>query len=300
VFDTINIKNEVNQLPKQAKELQETPFNWCGFRWIPHFSDSSQPPIFYYSKVKNLYLKLVGHQLFVSNSLHKLYHNNNYIPFTYSQVVEAFKILNKHLPIKIFDSKIIKISAGVVINENPQKIFNEWQYFLGKEYLPMKDRNKIYGAKYHLTDYQIKGYDKTFEVKNHNQVKLDKPYFRFEIDNCKPIVLNNKTNNIGIHTVNDLLDREKFKKIGKMILDKYIRIEKVPKLDMSTLSLKEKRIYAEINNYEVKESIRKQHPDTYKKDKKEYTNFIKRYDNSDFQNQVINKLKEQIIYSINN
>lgn len=300
MVDTINIKNDLEHPPKQALELQKTHFNWCSFTWIPVFKDSSQPPIYYYVKVKNLYLKLIGHQILVSNSLHKLYHNNNYKPFTYSQVVEAFEILNNQLPINIFDSKIIKLSAGVVIEEDSQKVVDEWQYFLGKNYTPMKDKNKIYGAKYFLTDYQIKGYDKTFEVKNHNQINLKKPFFRFEVDNCKPKVLNNKTNNIGIYTVKDLLDKEKFSKLGEMILSKYIQIEKLPKLDLSTLSIKEKRLYASLTNYEVKESIRKQHPHMYKKDRKEYNKMMNNLDNSEFQNQVINKLKEQINYSINN
>tara|TARA_R110002033_G_scaffold42885_2_gene84124 strand:+ start:188 stop:1090 length:903 start_codon:yes stop_codon:yes gene_type:complete len=300
VIDTINIKDDLEYLPKQAKELQKTHFNWCGFTWIPHFNDSSQPPIYYYVKLKNLYLKLIGHKLLVSNSLHKLYHNNNYKPFTYSQVVEAFEILNNQLPIKIFDSKIIKLSAGIVIDEDAQKVVGEWQYFLGKKYTPMKNKNKIYGAKYFLTNYQIKGYDKTFEMKNHNQVKLEKPYFRFEIDNCKPNVFNNKTNNIGIYTVKDIVDKEKYKKLGKMLLDNYIKIKKIPKLDVSTLSIKEKRIYAAINNFEIKESIRKQHPHMYKKDMIKYKNIIEGCDNSIFQNQVINKLQQQINYSINN
>ena len=134
MVDTINIKNDLEHPPKQVLELQKTHFDWCGFTWIPVFKDSSQPPIYYYVKVKNLYLKLIGHQLLVSNSLHKLYHNNNYKPFTYSQVVEAFEILNNHLPINIFDSKIIKLSAGVVIEEDSQKVVDEWQYFLGKKF----------------------------------------------------------------------------------------------------------------------------------------------------------------------
>ena len=232
MVDTISIKNDLEHPPIQALELRKTHFNWCGFTWIPVFKDSSQPPIYYYVKVKNLYLKLIGHQLLVSNSLHKLYHNNNYKPFTYSQVLEAFEILNNQLPINIFDSKIIKLSAGVVIEEDPQIVVDEWQYFLGKKYTPMKNKNKIYGAKYYLTNYQIKGYDKTFEVKNKTQMKLEKPYFRFEIDNCKPNFLNNKTNNIGIYAVKDLIDKEKYKKIGKMILDNYVKIKKLPKLDV--------------------------------------------------------------------
>ncbi len=299
MIDTFNIENTIQELPKEIIERKETPFDWYGIRWIPHYKESNIP-IYYKSHFKNMHLRIIGDKLIVKNSLHKSYFGNNYEPFTYSQMVKSIILLDNALPINIYTSKIIKLSPGVVINENPQKVLNEWKYFLGKEYLPMKNKNQIYGAKYYLTDYQIKGYDKTFEVKKHNQVDLKKSYFRFEVDNCKPKILNNKTNNMGIYTVNDLLDRGKFKKLGQMVLDKYIQIEKLPRLDLSTLSIKGKRLYASLINYEVKESIKKQHPETYKKDRKEYTKMMNNLNNSEFQNQVINKLKNQINYSINN
>lgn len=299
MIDTFNIENTIQNLPKEIIKRKETPFDWYGIRWIPHYKESNFP-IYYKSHYKNMYLRIIGDKLLVSNSLHKSYFGNNYMPFTLSQVFNAITLLDNALPINIYNSKINKLSAGVVINENPQKIFKEWQYFLGKNYTPMKDKNKIYGAKYFLTDYQIKGYDKTFEVKSHNQVNLKQPFFRFEVDNCKPKVLNNKTNNIGIYTVKDLLDKEKYSKLGQMVLNKYIQIEKLPKLDLSTLSIKEKRLYASLTNYEVKESMRKQHPHMYKKDRKDYNKMMNNLDNSEFQNQVINKLKDQISYSINN
>lgn len=278
---------------------KETPFDWYGIRWIPHYKESNIP-IYYKSHFKNMHLRIIGDQLMVRNSLHKSYYGNNYSPFSYSQMVKSIILLDSALPINIYNSKISKLSAGVVIEENPQKVLNEWKYFLGKEYLPMKNKNKIYGAKYYLTDYQIKGYDKTFEVQQHNQINLNKPYFRFEIDNCKPKILNNKTNNIGINTVNDLLDREKFIKLGQMVVNKYIQIEKLPKLDLSNLDIKEKVLYASMINYEIKESIKKQHQDTYKKYRKRYNEIRNNLDNSDFQNQVIQKIKHQINYSINN
>ena len=299
MIDTFNIENTIQELPNEIVVRKETPFDWYGIRWVPHYKESNTP-IYYKSHFRNMHLRIIGDQLLVRNSLHKSYFGNNYSPFTYSQMVKSIILLDNVLPINIYNSKISKISAGVVINENPQMILNEWKYFLGKEYLPMKDKNKIYGAKYFLTDYQIKGYDKRFEVQKHNQIKLDKEYFRFEVDNCKPKILNNKTNDIGIQTVNDLLDRDKYKRIGEMVLRKYIQIEKLPKLDLTTLTLKEKRMFASLTNYDIKECIKHQHPDTYKKDRKEYSKMMSNLDNSVFQNQVINKLKDQINYSINN
>jgi len=298
LYDTFKIKNELSNVPKQINELFPMPFDWYGFKWIPHFKDSNTP-LYYKSNYKNLNLRLIGNQLLVTNSLHKLYRGNNSEPFTYNQVCKAIFLLDSLLPINVYTAKVLKLSVGVVINVDPQKVFNEWLYYLGKPYSPMKNKNKTYGAKFFLTDYYIKGYDKTYEVRNHNQMQLKGNYFRFEMEG-KTKIFNNKTNNVGIYTVNDLLNYDKYKKLGEILLNKYIQIEKEPKLDLSQLTIKQKRLVASIRNYEIKESIRKQHKDTYKKDRKEYNTLIKSLDNSAFQKDIINKLKQQIDYSINN
>ena len=298
MYDTIKIVNELERIPKQARELQQTPFDWNGFLWIPHFKDSNTP-LYYKSNFRNLSMRLVGNQLYITNSLHKLYHGNNYCSFSYGQVCKAIILLDNQLPINIYNAKVLKLSVGIVIKESPQLVFSKWLYYLGKPFIPMKNYNKTYGAKFYLTDYSIKGYDKTYEVKKHNQIQLNDNYFRFEIEG-KTKIFNNKTNNIGIYTINDLLDYSKYKKLGKLLQDKYLQIEKQPKIELSKLNIKQKRLIASITNSEIKDSIRKQHPDTYKKDRKEYKKIIQDCDNSEFQNQVINKLKDQINYSINN
>ncbi len=290
--------NELDHIPKQAKELQQTPFEWSGFLWTPHFKDSNTPR-YYSSRLKNLYLRLIDNQLYVTNSLHKSYRGNNYEPFSHQQVYNSIILLNNLLPIDVYNAKVLKLSVGVVINANPQKVFGEWLYYLNKPYIPMRDRNKMYGAKFYLTDYSIKGYDKTFEVKNHNQIKLEGNYFRFEIEG-KTKIFNSKTNNVGIYTVNDLLNHKKYTRLGEILLEKYIQIEKQPKLDFTLLTIKQKRLVASIRNPEIKESIKKQHPDSYKKDRKEYNKLMKSLDDSTFQKDIIDKLKQQINYSINN
>jgi len=298
LYDTIKIVNELENVPQQIRELKQVPFEWNGFLWIPHFKNSNVP-LYYKSTFKNLNLRIIGNQLYITNSLHKSYHGNNYKPFTYNQVCNAIRFLDSQLPIKLYDAKVLKLSIGVVINENAQNIFSEWLYYLGKPYLPMKNRNKTYGANFFLTDYYIKGYDKTYQVKQESKVNLNTNYFRFEMEG-KTKIFNNKTNNVGINTVSDLVNKEKYNRLGEILLEKYIKIEKLPKLDFTKLTLKQKRLIASMRNYEIKESIRKQHKDTYKKDRKEYNHLIENLDNSTFQNQVIRKLKQQIQFSIDN
>ena len=77
-------------------------------------------------------------------------------------------------------------------------------------------------------------------------------------------------------------------------------IEKEAQIDLSELTLKEKRIVASMRDFNIKESIRKQHSHTYKKERKIYLKLIKDADNTDFQNKVFNKLNTQIQYSLNN
>lgn len=298
MFDTIKIKNKLVSVPKQVAKSTKTPFNWKGFEWIPVFGTNNFPRC-YTSRQKNLQLKIEGNYLFVNNSLQKYYKSNNYTSFTYQEVLKAIYNLNKTLPIDIYTADIVKLSVGVVINENPKLILNEWLSYATKTFIPMMKKNKTYGSKFYLTDYYLKGYDKKFEVKNHNQINLKRETFRFEIEG-KTKYFNNKTNAVNVYKVKDLLEHNKFKKLANILLAKYIQIQKIPKLDLTTLSLKQKRLYAAFTNYEIQNSIKKQHPNTYKKERIIYNKMINKLDNSDFQNQVINKLKDQINYSINN
>ena len=64
----------------------------------------------------------------------------------------------------------------------------------------MLGANKQYSKKFYLSDYNVKGYDKTFEVKTHNRIKLGKPIFRFEPE-IYTHNLNKRKNPFNMHTV---------------------------------------------------------------------------------------------------
>ncbi len=298
LYDTIKIMQILEKIPKQAVKKTSRPFSWHGFIWSPVYKKGLLT--YYKAEAKNLQLRLAGNELYINNSLHKFYHGNNYVPFTYQEVLEAIHLLNKITPVNILNAKVLRVSPGIVINENAQHILGEWQNYRGKTHIHMIDKGKIYGAKYYLTDYQVKGYDKTFEVKKHNQIDLKKSYFRFELDNCKTKFLNNKTNNIGIKLVKDLIDCPKFKKFGTLLHNKYLEIEKKNKISLESLSIKEKRLIAYMTNDEIRKSIKNQHKDSYKIDRKQYLKLIRNCHDSNFQKSVSEKIKEQINYSINN
>lgn len=299
MYDTIKIVHQLNQLPKQIEKGCKEPFEWYGLLWIPKFNKFGSLTT-YYSELKNLNLSIRDYEITITNSLQKFYMDNNYNPFTYNQVVDAFEQLDNYLPFSIYEAAVKKIAVGMVIQEAANPILNTWVSFSNKKAFPMLSRNKMYGLKYFLTEYDVKGYNKTTEVKHHNNINLNQPYFRFEVEVKRINNLNRGKNQIGIYTVQDLLNPIKYEKLANILIDKYNKIEKKPTINLNETSLKGKRLLATFKDMEVLNSIKKQHPDSYKKDRKEYKSLLNKLNNNSFQNQIINKLNQQIQFSINN
>ena len=291
--------HQLNHLPMEVMEETKEPFEWYGFLWLPRFNKFGSPTA-YYSEINNLKTVIRGNEFTVTNSLQKFYMGNNYESFTYSQVLDAFERLNNLLPFNIYTAAVKKVAMGAVIQEDCNLILNSWLSFINKEPFSMLSRNKMYGLKYFLTDYSVKGYNKTTEVKHHNDINLNSESFRFEVEVKRINNLNNGKDKIGIYTVQDLINPVKYQKLATYLIDKYHRIAKKPIINLNDTSLKEKRLIATFKDFEVLNSIKKNHPDSYKKDRKEYKCLTKKLEDNTFQNQVINKLNQQIQFSINN
>ena len=290
---------QLNQLPIQIEKGYKEPFEWCGLLWIPKFNKFGSLTT-YYSELKNLNLTIRDNEFTITNSLQKFYMDNNYNSFTYNQVVDAFEQLNNCLPFIIYEATVKKIAMGLVIQETANPILNTWINFSNKSPIPMLSRNKTYGLKYFLTEYNIKGYDKTKEVSHHNNINLNQEYFRFEVEVKRMNNLNRGKNQIGIYTVQDLLNPIKYEKLANYLIDKYSKIGKKPTINLNETTLKEKRLIASFKDFDVLNSIKIQHPNSYKKDRKEYKNLTLKLNDNTFQKSIIQKLNHQIQYSITN
>jgi hypothetical protein len=297
-YDTLHIAHQVKNLPIEFVEQKNETLSWLGLKWHPIINKYEYLSC-YYTYINNLKLVLKNDKIYIKNSLQCFYMNNNYQSFSYSQVVDALNNLNQLVPFNVYEAIVTRLAIGVVIEEDAQKVCNEWQYYLGKPPVHMFDKNKIYGAKFHLTDYYLKGYDKTFQAKCKDKINIGKPYFRYEIEG-KTKFFNNKTNNVGINTVADLIDKEKYKKLCDILMSRYKMIEKEAEIDLSELTIKQKRLVASMRDFKIKESIRKQHSHSYKTDREKYLKLMRNIDNTDFQNKVFNKLNTQIQFSLNN
>ena len=292
MYDTLKITYQVTHLPKEVIAQQESPFFWKGLKWIPIFNKKTNQVKAYETTVSNLRLELKGNIISCNNSLQKWYMGNNYEPFSYTEVVKAIKKLNQILPFNVYEAKVILLAVGIVIEAEAKPILNTWLSLNGKTPIPMLGANKQYGKKFYFTDYTVKGYDKTFEVKTHNHIKIGKPIFRFELE-IYTRNLNNRKNAIGIYTVKDLIDKKKYKMLADELLNKYEKIDKQQAIPLSQLTNKEKEILALFQNKEILQQYKEDHYESYRKKRTTY-NKIKKQSNSQFLSCIKQKLKASV------
>jgi hypothetical protein len=294
LYDTLKIKHQVKQLPKEVIEQSEKPFLWKGLKWTPIFNKKTRQVNAYETSVNNLDLRLKGNTIFCNNSLQKWYMGNNYELFSFSQVVKALSKLNSVLPFNVYKANIHYLAVGTVIEEEAKPILDPWLSLNGKTSIPMLGANKQYGKKFYFTDYNVKGYDKTFEVKTHDRNTIGKSIFRFELE-IYTRNLNKRKNFIGIYTVKDLIDKNKFKMLTDELFDKYDKIEKKLSVALSQLNNKEKEVLALFQNQEILKQYKIDHSETYGNRRKVYNKLKKLSNNKQLAHideQLKNSLKQ--------
>tara|TARA_B110000908_G_C10268035_1_gene466812 strand:- start:9506 stop:10399 length:894 start_codon:yes stop_codon:yes gene_type:complete len=294
LYDTIKIKYQVTNLPIEVLEQREESFIWKGIKWCPTYNDKTQKVNGYKTSVDNLDLRLKGSTIFCNNSLQKWYMGNNYEPFAYSQVVKALKKLDSILPFNVYNANIHYLAVGTIIEEEAKPILDPWLSLNGKPPIPMLGANMQYGKKFYLSDYNVKGYDKTFEAKTHDRVKLNKQLFRFELE-IYTRNLNKRKNPIGIYTVKDLVDKKKYQMLADELLSKYEKIEKKQSIPLSQLNNKEKEVLALFQNQEILRQYKVDHFETFGNRRKVY-NKLKKLSN----NMHLIYIKQQLETSIKN
>jgi len=298
LYDTTNMEFTVSKPAKQVLELSETPFDWSGLHWTPLFHKGIVTK--YSSDYNNLKLILKDDKMYLKNSLQKSFLQNNYQTYTYSQVVEAFKKLDDLFPFNIYDGRLTFVSMGIVIQEELKSFYDNWLEYKGKTPLVMRDNHKIYGSHFKSTNYNIKVYDKTFQVKNTTGANLNANYMRYEIE-AKPRYFNNRKKSISIYNVSDLLDKEKYQILAEELLEVYKNIKKLPIINYKLLKPDKIKLLATYANINASKGIKDFHQHTYKKDRKEYLKLVRELNTDNhIETSIINKLNQQIQYSINN
>lgn len=299
MYDTNVIVQQIKNLPKEAVSRAKKPFYWNNCLWSPNYNKKIGEIISYGAKVKNLDLKLRGSELIISNSLQKFYMNNNYKPFTYTEVVKAITELDAYFNFNLYTAQIQRTSVGVVINDIEDNTFKNWLEYRGKKPLVMRNKTRVYGAHFKATNYNIKGYDKTYQTKNESGVTVDKSFIRFELE-ANHRYVNTGKNPIGIFTLADLVNKTKFDAFADKLLKVYDNIKKEPIINYQALQPKEILLIGAMKDKASFNGLKKHHKDSFTIYRKKYAKLLEQFAEYELENNIRSKIIQQINYCKNN
>lgn len=257
--------------PPAALNANGGPFEHNGVIYSPRYVDGLIKR--YDGNLGNLRLSWYPEKLYVSNSLQKFTLGNNFSDFHFSDMMRGVDKLNDLTGINWTHAPIKKIEYGCNINVDAKQVCRSLISYRSKEYSPMRSKGKEYGSCCDFADYRIKAYDKSFQVEQVARVKLGYELLRWEISIHKVRILERLLNTSPI-TLKHLLVPNTWRVLANDALSKYRNTEKRQNYNFCDLTTHEKRIMAEMLVPEIKEDFKKNHMDTYKKDRKIYKSIL--------------------------
>ncbi|MGY6521411.1 MAG: hypothetical protein ACXIUD_06765 [Mongoliitalea sp.] len=202
--------------PLEFREKVSYPFEHVGLIFSPEFNRNGDV-IHYAAQLKNLFIKMTASKLIVMNSWHKFYKGNNYSEFIWDELQECMRVLEGYFGEYFWDSRITKMTVGLNFNCDVAKFVDSLISYKGKPMEPMRPRDsrKIYGKRFVSSYFNLKVYDKQFEVLKDNRIHIP-PTLRVEKEMKLTYFQKRKQNPILIFSPRDLKE--------PTVLD-YIRFE---------------------------------------------------------------------------
>ncbi len=298
MYDTTKIVKLIDKLPKEAVTRAKEPFHWNNCLWLPRFNKYGEVTT-YESNIINLKLWLRGSELTICNSLQKFYMQNNFKAFSFCQVKEAISRLNDYFDFDLYNAEVKKTAVGVIIGEQDDNTFKNWLEYKGNKPILMRNSTKVYGVHFKGTNYNIKGYDKTYQTKAESNTKLSASLIRFELE-ANSRHFNNRKNVIGIYTVADLVNKSKFDALADELLNVYDTVKKQPIIDYQKLKPKEILLLGAMKDKDSFNGLKKHHKHSFKLLRKDYSKLLDSIANIELENSIRSKVLEQINYCKNN
>lgn len=159
--------------PPEFREKVTYPFEMNGMVFNPAFN-SKGDVIHYFAHLENLFVKLIAGKLLVMNSWHKFYKGNNYSEFSWLEMQDCMQVLESYFEEEFWNSRITKLTVGINLACEAQKFIDRLISYKGSPMEPMRPRNSriIYGKRYVSSYYNIKVYDKQFEVSKESRLNI--------------------------------------------------------------------------------------------------------------------------------
>lgn len=172
MVDDLKLEIPINP-PDEFKGKVSYPFEFNGMIFKPSFNANGEV-IHYSAQLDNLFVKLIGAKLLVMNSWHKFYKGNNYSEFSWLEMQDCMKVLEDYFGEEFWDSRISKLTVGLNIVCDAGKFVERLISYKGNPMEPMRPRNSraIYGKRFASTYYNVKVYDKQFEVLKDSRIHI--------------------------------------------------------------------------------------------------------------------------------
>ncbi len=262
-----NVKSAAKQIGLFPSEEVKPDFifikqlKFMGIRSLKNFEI-----VKYQCQYKNLLLTLNERELIVTNSLHKLIKGNNYSDFRFNELISAVNEIEKITGIPASEFKIRKLEFAVNITVPIQATdyLSKFSDYKGREFDKMRDNKLWYGIKYIFTEYSLKIYDKSKQVKIADRIDINQNILRFEV------VYNCQRKLTAIDNLSDLKDVKKISVLFNQFISMIKRINCIGNEDFTNFKNSDRERYFAGKNPEYWKSLKSHNINTYKTNKKRF------------------------------
>lgn len=229
----------------------------------------------YETNIKNMRLYMNADAVYLSNSLHKFYHGNNYSDFHVSEIWAAVEAISDVTGYDWNNGIIKKLEYGCNVSDFDTGINDKLQSYHGKEYLPIAKNGKPYGKVCEFQQYKIKGYNKQFQVLEVDRQKIDTPLFRWEIlaknSNYLQRILSTE-----YLTMEKLLQMQNINLLAQDAKEKFAASIKADALFLDGLNIEQAKMIAVMKVPEIREYLRHNNKRTFEKYRAFYNRCMKK------------------------
>jgi hypothetical protein len=271
MYDNLTLEKECRPSIDLLK-ANGRPFEHRGIIFHPKFQQGKVCR--YDGRLKNLLLFWKPEGIKVCNSIHKYWHGNNFTDFHLWEMGTAIEKLSDETGISWKGAVVKYLEYGCNVGANATTVYRGLQSYQGKDYSAMDYRGKVYGARRILTDYTIKGYDKTLQAKLLDGISLDRSLFRWEVAVSRTRGIE-KLLGVPKLTLRHLLMMKTGRVLADDALQKYQTSIKMQQLDLSNVSSPHVlRIIAYMQVHAIRDEIKRHYKETFDRDRKIYSRIM--------------------------
>ncbi len=261
MIDNITLMMEASQ-PPEAIKAGGQPFEYKGQTYCPKYTNKQLRC--YEAQIKNLRLYLYPERIYLTNSLHKFYHGNNYGDFYLSELRAAIEAISDATGYDWAKAAIKKMEYACNISSNGSAVAQSLISYQGRDYLPMARDGKAYGKAWDAAKVTLKGYDKQMQVKLLDKLQLNTPMFRWEIV-AKYEQHIQRLFSCDTVTAGQMLSREGLKILAADACKKFNDTLKKQIMNLHLLTVEQLKMVAVMENEVLREDFKRHHKRTYKR-----------------------------------